>query len=159
MKKMTQVLSVTLFLFSFSAPSSWAWGWRQAKVVSPEGEVKKIDWAEWELTKDPVKRDVARSEAASYHIIRLQNAEPVHTHDTHELVAVILKGTGKIHFGDKTYSLQKGDVTHIPPGVPHWVENTGTEALEAYAIFMPPFDGKDFHPTSGRRPEKLYSNG
>ena len=159
MKKSNPVSIFALFLFlsCFPAPFSWAWGWRQGKIVSPDGEIKKIEWNEWELMKDPIKRDTSKTENASYHIIHLQNAEPEHTHDTHELVAVILKGTGKIHFGDQSYSIQKGDVTHIPKGVRHWVENTGTEALEAYAIFIPPFDGKDFHLTGARPPQQEKS--
>lgn len=161
-----KILSIGLFmLFSLSLfnPGAWAWGWRSGKVVSPEGEVKEIEWNEWELMKDPAKRDVAKSELASCHIIRIQNSEPLHTHETHELFAVVLKGSGKMHFHDNSYSIQKGDVVHVPPGVPHWVENNSTEAIEAYAIFTPPFDGKDFHPVSGRRPgnsrQSLYENG
>ena len=166
MKKRILISSLTvILLLSFFAPQAWAWGWnRQGKVVSPEGELKEIEWNEWELVKDPIKRDVAKSPMASCHIFRLQTAEPAHTHDSHELIAVILKGTGKVHFDDQTFSIQKGDVTHIPAGVPHWVENTGTEPLEAYAVFIPPYDGKDFHPISGRRqplnpPVNSYENG
>ena len=142
-------------------PLSWAWGWRQAKVVSPEGEIKKIEWNEWELYKDPAKRDVGKTDEASYHIVRLQGVEPEHTHDTHDLVTTVLKGTGKIYFRDQSFDLQKGDVVHIPKGVPHWVENTGPEAMEAYAVFVPPFDGKDFHVT-GNQPSPVrntYENG
>ena len=110
---LTFILLGSPFLF-FPIHNSWAWGWRQAKVVSPEGEVKKIDWNEWEVVKDPAKRDVGKTDEASYHIIHLQNAEPEHTHDSHDLVATVLKGTGKVHFGDQTFDLQKGDVVIFP---------------------------------------------
>ncbi len=153
--KMIFLFSAGLFCFTSNL---WALGWRHPKVVSPDGEVKKIEWEEWEKMKDPVKRDIAKTNDASFHIIRLQGMEPAHTHDTHDLVAVVLKGMGKIHYGETIYDIQKGDIVHIPRGVPHWVENTGNQSLEAYAIFNPPFDGKDFHLISGRQREESYSS-
>ncbi len=130
---------------SFSLHPSAAWAWRQAKVVSPEGELADVDWTAEEKLKPAAKRDLGQSADASYHAIRLRKAEPLHMHDTHDLVVVVLKGEGKIHFGYNAFELQKGDITRIPKGVPHWVENIGKEPLEAYAIYMPPSDGKDFH--------------
>lgn len=122
-----------------------AWAWRQSKVVSPEGELASIDWTPEEKRKPAAKRDLGQSAGASYHVIRLRKAEPLHMHDSHDLVVIVLKGTARIHFGYNVFELQKGDVTRIPRGVPHWVENTGKEALEAYAIYTPPSDGNDFH--------------
>lgn len=137
-------IAVVLWAFSSLSPST-AWAWRQAKVVSPDGELTRIDWTTEEKLKPAAKRDLGQSANASYHAIRLRKAEPLHMHDSHDLLVVVLKGTGRIHFGYNAFELQKGDVTRIPKGIPHWVENTGKEALEAYAIYMPPSDGKDFH--------------
>ena len=130
---------------SFSFHSSPVWAWRPVKVVSPEGEMSQVDWTAEEKMKPAAKRDLGQTAEASYHLIRLRKAEPLHMHDTHDLVVVVLKGEGRIHFGYNAFELQKGDITRIPKGVPHWVENTGKDALEAYAIYTPPSDGKDFH--------------
>ncbi len=134
---------LTLFLSSSHVPAAWAW--RQGKIVSPEGETVQIEWTAAEKLKDAAKRDLGQNAQASYHAIRLRKAEPLHMHDSHDLTVVVLKGSGKIHFGYNAFKLEKGDITHIPRGIPHWVENTGKEPLEAYAIYMPPSDGKDFH--------------
>ena len=144
MKKSILIFPIAVVLCFFASLDP-VWAWRPAKVVSPEGELANVVWTAEEKLKPATKRDLGKSADASYHIIRLRKSEPLHMHDTHDLVVVVLKGAGKIHFGYNVFELQKGDVTHIPKGVPHWVENSGKEPLEAYAIYMPPSDGKDFH--------------
>ena len=61
-------MTAVLFLFFFLAvanPFSWAWNWsHRSKIISPEGEIKKMDWSEAEILKDPVKRDLGRSDGA-----------------------------------------------------------------------------------------------
>ena len=126
---------------------AFAWWGGDEKIVMPEGRVKKIKWTNAELQKDPVKRDISQTQEASFHMIRLEKSEVPHIHETHDLTAIVTKGMGIIHYGDKAFSISKGDVVRIPRGVPHWVENTGNQAMEAFAIFVPPFDGKDMRPT------------
>ena len=92
-------------------------------------------------------RNLKTSSGASYHLIRLSDAEKPHTHDTHDLTVFILKGKAEMHLGTHTASVEKGDVVEIPRGTLHWAE-CRTDSCMAYAVFTPPSDGKDFHPVS-----------
>ena len=91
---------------------------------------------------------LGKSEEASFHYIRLWTKEKPHRHETHKLIVFMLSGQAEIHFGDKTYPIEKGDMMEIPKGAVHWAENKGSGPAEVYAIFMPPYDGKDFKPVS-----------
>jgi mannose-6-phosphate isomerase-like protein (cupin superfamily) len=48
-----------------------------------------------------------------------------------------------MHLADRVIDVGPGDVIDVPRGVVHWAENVGDGASEAYAVFAPPFDGKD----------------
>ena len=51
--------------------------------------------------------------------------DPVHQHDDHESVAMLLSGRLKMKIGNKEFIAGPGDVWRHPPGVPHY-----SEALE-----------------------------
>ncbi|MBM3503573.1 MAG: cupin domain-containing protein [Alphaproteobacteria bacterium] len=51
--------------------------------------------------------------------------DPIHQHDDHESVAMLLYGKLKMKIGDKEFLATTGDVWRHPPGVPHY-----SEALE-----------------------------
>ena len=52
--------------------------------------------------------------------------DPVHQHDDHESVAMLLSGRLKMRIGDEEFIAEPGDVWRHPAGVAHY-----SEALEA----------------------------
>ena len=87
----------------------------------------------------------------SHHIIRLKNAEKPHIHKHHDLTVFVLEGTAVIHFDNKNLIAKAGDVIEIPRGVVHWAENLDRRGSQVYAIFNPPYEGKDYHPVISTR--------
>lgn len=53
-----------------------------------------------------------------------------HTHPSVAQMDLVTSGSGRVGIGDKIYDVEKGDLTFIPPGHLHWIENTGNEPLE-----------------------------
>jgi mannose-6-phosphate isomerase-like protein (cupin superfamily) len=45
--------------------------------------------------------------------------------------------------GDQTRAIGTGSIVYIPRGAVHSMRNTSPSAMAGYAVFTPPFDGKD----------------
>lgn len=102
-----------------------------------------MQWTADELSRDIAVKTLRTTPEASFHLIRLKGAEPPHVHDRHDLTVFILSGTSVVHFKDRAVSIEPGELIDIPRGVWHWAENLGQDPTHAYAVFTPPFDGKD----------------
>lgn len=115
------------------------------QIVARAGTVLSVQWSAEEQVQDIAIRELSRNESNSLHWVRARGAEKPHTHDTHDLVVVLLSGSVRAHLGDQVIEARAGETLTIPRKVPHWVENTGEEPSLSLAIFSPPFDGKDRH--------------
>jgi quercetin dioxygenase-like cupin family protein len=115
------------------------------RLLTSTGIAPKVEWTAEEQQKDIAIRELSRSASASVHLVRARGAEKPHTHDEHDLIVMLVSGSVRAHLGDQVLDAHPGDVIQIPRGLPHWVENTGSEPSLSFAIFSPPFDGKDRH--------------
>jgi mannose-6-phosphate isomerase-like protein (cupin superfamily) len=61
---------------------------------------------------------------------------PDHSHPYDEVV-LILQGQGLAHIGGTIRELAPGSCLHLPPGLEHCLENTGTETLRVLGVFHP----------------------
>ncbi len=61
---------------------------------------------------------------------------PAHSHPYDEVV-LILAGQGIAHIGGAEYELAPGTCAHLPPGLPHCLENTGQDTLRVLGVFHP----------------------
>jgi quercetin dioxygenase-like cupin family protein len=59
-----------------------------------------------------------------------------HSHPYDEVV-LILAGRGVMHAGGTDHQLAPGSCIHLPPGLVHCLENTGTETLRVLGVFHP----------------------
>lgn len=60
----------------------------------------------------------------------------VHSHAYDEVV-LILAGEGVVHAGGTDHPLAPGTCVHLPPGLPHCLENTGGDTLVVLGVFHP----------------------
>jgi mannose-6-phosphate isomerase-like protein (cupin superfamily) len=58
-------------------------------------------------------------------------------------MVVQIKGQGEMLIGQTTRPIGPHSIVHVPRGVTHSMRNTEKTPLIGYAIFTPPFDGKD----------------
>ena len=114
-----------------------------ASVAEGNKTDPNVQWSADELARDVAVKNLGTTAEASFHFVRLKRAEAPHVHDRHDLTVFIFSGTSTVHFKDRTVSMGPGDLIEIPRGVWHWAENLGKDTTQAYAIFTPPFDGKD----------------
>lgn len=61
---------------------------------------------------------------------------PDHSHPYDELV-LILEGTGAAHIGGATHPVSQGTCLHLPPGLSHCLENTGSTTMRVLGVFHP----------------------
>ncbi len=61
---------------------------------------------------------------------------PEHRHPYDETV-LILAGEGVVHIDGGVHPLSPGTCTHLPPGLPHCLENTGATPLRVLGVFHP----------------------
>src|SRR5579884_4229182 len=76
--------------------------------------------------------EVARTPAASYHVVQARGAESPHRHLVHDLTVHVLSGGGVLVLARRRVTLRAGDVVLIARGVTH--------------CFTPPLDGPDAVP-------------
>ncbi|MBI3307600.1 MAG: cupin domain-containing protein [Candidatus Omnitrophica bacterium] len=107
-----------------------------------------MTWSEEDRTKVLAVQTLKITPEASYHWIRLNGAEKSHIHKEHDLAVFILKGKARFYFADHKIDVKSGDVIEIPRGKIHRAEKKSKEPVEVYAVFTPPFDGKDHHELS-----------
>ena len=86
---------------------------------------------------------LGRDEHHSHHVVAIRKAEEPHRHDDHDLLVVMLKGYGEILIGQETKPVGPGSIVFIPRRTVHAFANKSLEPAVAYAIYSPPFDGKD----------------
>ncbi len=109
-------------------------------LLEKVGEMEKQDF-------DNVRLEtLARNKLSSHHLVVVRKAEPLHYHARHDGWAVVLKGSGTFLLGDRMFEIHPGSSFYIPRGVHHRAIREGKEALAAFVIFTPPFDGKDTIP-------------
>lgn len=118
-------------------------GCQSYRIIQPDNIITPIEWTETELTTDIAIRHLTRTTHSSHHVVRLAGRETPHSHDKHDLIVTVLRGTSVIHFKDRSMKVKLGDTIAIPAGTYHWAENIGQDATEVMVVFSPAFDGED----------------
>ena len=87
--------------------------------------------------------ELGRDTASSQHLVWIVDREQPHRHDTHDLFVVMLRGWGTLRMGAETKPIGPGSILYIPRATPHAFTNLSGAPAASYAIYFPPFDGKD----------------
>jgi quercetin dioxygenase-like cupin family protein len=61
---------------------------------------------------------------------------PDHSHPYDEVV-LVLRGQGIAHIGGAEHAIAAGTCAHLPPGLVHCLENTGSDTLRVLGVFHP----------------------
>ena len=67
----------------------------------------------------------------------------LHQHTQSEELYYITAGQGQMTLGTEYFTVTVGDTICIPPGTPHYIENTGTQALHILCMCSPPYSHAD----------------
>jgi mannose-6-phosphate isomerase-like protein (cupin superfamily) len=87
--------------------------------------------------------ELARDAGTSQHVVAIRGAETPHRHDRHDLLVVILRGYGHMRIGAEERPVGEGSILYVPRGTVHAFRNQSPEPAVSYAVYVPPFDGKD----------------
>ena len=116
----------------------------QSRIFTSAGVLPEQTWTAEEKSKSMAVHTLRKTPEASFHIINLQGAEKLHTHDTHDLVVSMLSGKARITIDNQSYVMMPGDILEVPKGAKHKADNLDRNGSQVYAVFTPPFDGKDY---------------
>lgn len=67
----------------------------------------------------------------------------LHLHRESEELYHITAGQGLMHLGDERLVVGVGDTVLIPPGTPHYIENTGEQAVKILCCCSPAYSHDD----------------
>lgn len=87
--------------------------------------------------------ELGRDTGSSHHLVWIVDREQPHRHDRHDLFVVMLRGSGTMRLGAESRPVGEGSILYVPRGTPHAFANLSGGPAAAYAIYFPPFDGKD----------------
>jgi len=87
--------------------------------------------------------ELGRDANSSHHLAWIVDREKPHRHDAHDLFVVILRGSGTMRIGAETRPVGPGSILYIPRGTVHAFTNEYGSPAASYAVYVPPFDGKD----------------
>jgi mannose-6-phosphate isomerase-like protein (cupin superfamily) len=99
-----------------------------------------------EAGKDFQVIELGRDAASSQHLVWIVDREQPHRHDRHDLFVVMLRGSGTMRIGSETRPVGEGSLIYVPRATPHAFTNLSGAPAAAYAVYFPPFDGKDREP-------------
>ena len=146
------ITAVRIGLLLLAAAVSASCAKSSGVIFSPDGISSPVVWSREEMEKEIAQRQVSKTQNVSHHVIRLRTHEQPHAHDRHDLTVFQLSGKARIHLNGKSYITKPGDVMAIPRGTVHWAENLDPQSSEVYAVFVPPYDGKDSRTVEASRP-------
>jgi mannose-6-phosphate isomerase-like protein (cupin superfamily) len=98
--------------------------------------------------------EVGRDANSSHHIVSLSAPEPLHRHDEHDLLVVTLRGSGQMLLGDAERPIAAPSIVYVPRGTVHSMRPAAAAQIVGYAVFVPPFDGKDRVPADAPLPRR-----
>lgn len=141
---------LSVFLAGCSAPKQFSYHNPQINPPQIASLLEKVKEIEKQDFKNVRIETIAENELSSHHLVVIREKEPLHYHANHDGWALVLKGEADFLLGKTSRLLRRGDMVYIPRGVPHQATRRGREALAAFVIFTPPFDGKDTIPVENK---------
>jgi mannose-6-phosphate isomerase-like protein (cupin superfamily) len=87
--------------------------------------------------------EIGRDANVSQHVVAIRSAEVPHRHDRHDLFVVMLRGHGRMRLGAEQRPVGEGSILYVPRGSVHAFSNESKEPAVAWAVYLPPFDGRD----------------
>jgi mannose-6-phosphate isomerase-like protein (cupin superfamily) len=87
--------------------------------------------------------ELARDKGTSQHLVAIRKAEVPHRHERHDLLVVMLRGYGSMNIAGQQKPVGEGSILYVPRGAVHAFRNESPEPAVSYAVYLPPFDGKD----------------
>lgn len=93
--------------------------------------------------KDFFGAEVGRDAHSSHHAVWIVDREQPHRHDRHDLIVVMVRGSGTMRLGSEIRPVGPGSVLYVPRGTAHAFANESGAPALAYAVYVPAFDGQD----------------
>jgi quercetin dioxygenase-like cupin family protein len=94
-------------------------------------------------TRGALLTEVARGDQASVNVWQMTKGMPAHFHRNHEEVIFVKSGRAEVRIGERTVTMEAGDLVLIPRNTVHAARTLGAGPYRGISVFAPAFDGKD----------------
>jgi mannose-6-phosphate isomerase-like protein (cupin superfamily) len=122
----------------------------RVQILMPGVDARTVEWTDKEREQIQSMKTLHSYSGTSVHALRLAGRSDSRVHDQHDLTMVVLSGRADVRLSGKWKSVNPGDIIEIPRGSPYQLDRLGSEPVEFYLIYYPPYDGKDLRNVNGK---------
>lgn len=127
-----------------------ACGGSRVQILMPGVDERTVEWTDKEQQQIQSMKTLHSYSGTSVHALRLAGRSDSRVHDRHDLTMVVLAGRADVRLAGKWKSVNPGDIIEIPRGSPYQLDRLGSDPVEFYFIYYPPYDGKDLRNVDGK---------
>jgi mannose-6-phosphate isomerase-like protein (cupin superfamily) len=122
----------------------------RSKIVTPGIDERTVEWTTSEQQQIFSFKKLHSAAGTSTHAMRLVGRSDSRVHDHHDMTVLLFAGRADVRLAGKWHSAKAGDIIEIPRGSIYEFDQLGSEPLEGYVIYYPPYDGKDLRNVKGK---------
>jgi len=89
------------------------------------------------------RNSTIRKQSLAEATVPARTSTDAHYHPKSEEIYYILEGTATMVLGDQSFLVRPGDAIAIPPGIVHWLDNTGLAPLRLLCCCSPGYEHDD----------------
>ena len=143
-------LFLVLSAFTLASTLSSCGGGGRSQIFTPGIDKRTVEWTTEEQKQIFSFKKLHSAAGTSTHAMRLAGRSDSRVHDHHDMTVVLLAGRADIRLAGKWHTASAGDIVVIPRGSIYELDQLGSEPVECYVIYYPPYDGKDLRYIKGK---------
>jgi len=125
-------------------------GGARSQIITPGIDKRIVEWTAEEQKQIFSFKKLHSAAGTSTHAMRLVGRSDSRVHDHHDMTVVLLAGRTDVRLAGKWHTASAGDIIEIPRGSIYEFDQLGSDAVECYVIYYPPYDGKDLRNVKGK---------
>ena len=150
MLKRTQLMMLIVIILASTFSSSCGGGSGRSQIITPGIDKRNVEWTAEEQKQIFSFKKLHSAAGTSTHAMRLVGRSDSRVHDQHDMTVVMLAGRADVRMAGKWHTAGSGDIIEIPRGSIYQFDQLGSEPVECYVIYYPPYDGKDLRYVTGK---------
>jgi mannose-6-phosphate isomerase-like protein (cupin superfamily) len=143
-------LLLVLLVFTLASTLSSCGGGGRSQIFTPGIDKRTVEWTAEEQKQIFSFKKLHSAAGTSTHAMRLAGRSDSRVHDHHDMTVVLLSGRADIRLAGKWHTVNAGDIVEIPRGSIYEFDQLGSEPVECYVMYYPPYDGKDLRYIKGK---------
>jgi ethanolamine utilization protein EutQ (cupin superfamily) len=115
----------------------------RGSLITPGIDKRQLTWSDAEKAEVFTIKKLHTAVGTSAHAVWLNGKSDARIHEGHDMTVLVLAGQLYVRMAGKWLTACAGDVIEIPRGSTYEYERSGSDAVEMYVLYYPPYNGKD----------------